>query len=138
MYPTYTAGVNNGLNMGSVVDIAVNIDGHRREFTGVPATGSVSTSTDYIITENKEAMISQVDSILQNREQTVNNIDRLKADVEDCKDILKKLNPSYAKEAAMDNALNELTARVNTMQSEFGDIKGDVKQVLSILTNENK
>lgn len=44
MYPTYTAGVSNGLNMGSVVDIAVTIDGKRKEFTNVSAIGNVSTS----------------------------------------------------------------------------------------------
>jgi hypothetical protein len=35
----------------------------------------------------------------------------------------------------MDNAISELKERVNTMQTEFGSIKGDVRQVLQILTN---
>jgi len=37
----------------------------------------------------------------------------------------------------MDNAIAELTERVNKIQDDFGGIKGDVKQVLSLLTSES-
>lgn len=135
MYPTYTPGVSNGMNMGSVLDIAVTIDGKRKEFTGVSSVNSVSTSTDFIITDSREAMISQVDSLLQDKQRTVDSIDTIKQEIVGLKEVLKGLNPSFAKETAMDNAISELKERVNTMQTEFGSIKGDVRQVLQILTN---
>ena len=134
MYPTYTPGVSNGMNMGSVLDI-VTIDGKRKEFTGVSSVNSVSTSTDFIITDSREAMVSQVDSLLQDKQRTVDNIDNTKQEIAGLKEVLKELNPSFAKETAMDNAISELKERVNTMQTEFGSIKGDVRQVLQILTN---
>ena len=135
-YPTYTAGVSNGMNMGSVVDITVSINDKKKEFAGVSALSSVSTSDSYIITDNKEAMISQVDNILQSRKKILNEISTYEDDIKKCQDLLKKLNPVYAKESAMDDAISELTDRVNSMQSEFGSIKGDVGQILNLLKNK--
>lgn len=135
-YPTYTVGASNGLNMGSVVDIVAIVDGKRKEFTNVPAMQGISTSENYIITDNREAMVSQIDTLMQNRQLAIDNIERYKQDVVDCKEALKTINPAYAKEAAMDSAIANLTERVNTIQSEFGNIKGDVGQILNILTNQ--
>jgi hypothetical protein len=59
-YPTsYT-----GTSLGPVVDITVTLNGVRKEFSGISATSSVSTSTDYIIADSKDTIITQVENIL--------------------------------------------------------------------------
>ena len=58
-------------------------------------------------------------------------------DSEQCKELLGKLNPQFAKDRAMDTALTELSSRVDSMQNEFVDIKGDVKKMLNLLTKKN-
>jgi len=45
----------------------------------------------------------------------VDNKEVYEKNVSDCKDILKNINPVYAKEAAMDTAITTLTQRVDTM-----------------------
>lgn len=37
----------------------------------------------------------------------------------------------------MDNALVDLSSRVDNMQSQFGDLKTDMKNILKLLTEKN-
>jgi hypothetical protein len=61
------------------------------------------------------------------------NIEKHKRNITQCEDILKKLNPSFAKEAAVDSAIGELNKRIDGMQTEFSGIKDDLKEVLGFL-----
>ena len=124
-------------NMGQSIDISVTMEGKKKEFSGIVANSSVSSSPEYIITDSKETMVPQVKNVLKNNEDIVNNYNIYNQNISECKNILKDLSPSFAKESAMDNAIAELTERVNKIQDDFGGIKGDVKQVLSLLTNES-
>lgn len=63
MYPTYNPSVSLGTNMQTVVDITLRIDDENKEFC-VPSNLSLHTYGDYTLSENKEAMISEVDSLL--------------------------------------------------------------------------
>ena len=63
MYPTFNPAVSLGTNMQRVVDITVRIGEEKKEFS-VPSDLSIHTYGDYTISENKEAMISEVDSLL--------------------------------------------------------------------------
>ena len=124
-------------NMGQSIDISVTMEGKKKEFSGIVANSSVSSSPEYIITDSKETMVPQVKNVLKNNEDIVNNYNIYNQNISECKNILKDLSPSFAKESAMDNAIAELTERVNKIQDDFGGIKGDVKKVLSLLTNES-
>lgn len=131
-----TNSILPGYTFGTL-EITVSIDGQKKEFTKVPASASVSNSPEYIIADNKETMLFQVNAIKDNSIKVLESIPRHESNVKECEEIAKKLNPEYAKSAAVDNAITQLTERVNNMQAEFGGIKGDVKQVLSILTSGN-
>ena len=85
MYPTYNPAVSLGTNMSTVVDLTVRVG------------------------ENKEAMISEVDSMLQDSKNVLDSIDKHKANVIACENILKELNPVYAKESERDSAISSLT-----------------------------
>lgn len=102
-------------NGGAIVDIAVTIDGVRREFSGVQANSSVSTSNSYVITDSKEAMINQLQNRFQNDMDCIGKHDWYVKDSEQCKELLARLNPQFAKEQAMDSTLSELASRVDSM-----------------------
>ena len=85
-------------NSVAIVDIAVTIDGVRKEFSGVQANSSVSTSNSYIITDSREAMVNQIQNRLQNDIDAIGKHDYYKSDAEQCKELLSKLNPQFAKE----------------------------------------
>lgn len=62
-------------------------------------------------------MISEVDSMLQNSKNVIESVDQHKQIIEQCESILRDLNPVYAKEQERDDAIEDLTAQVNNMQS---------------------
>lgn len=131
--PSFSYNFNNG----AIVDIVVTIDGQRKEFSGIQANSNVSTSNSYIITDSKEAMISQLQNRYQHDIDIMNKHEYYTKDADQCKELLGKLNPQFAKEQAMDDALTGLSQRVDEMQGEFGDIKTDMKRILQLLTDKN-
>ena len=115
MYPTYNPQVSLGTNMQTVVDIKTRIDDYTKEFV-VPSNLSVHTYGDYTISETKEAMISEVESTLKDLTDRIDNVDKYKEDAEVYKNILKDLNPVYAREQERDQAITELNTRVDSLQ----------------------
>ena len=115
MYPTYNPQVSLGTNMQTVVDITTRIDNESKEFC-VPSNLSLHTYGDYTLSENKEAMISEVDMLLKNSKDVIDSIDKHKKDITSYENILKELNPVYAKEAERDSAIGELSQRVDSIQ----------------------
>lgn len=116
MYPTYNPAVSLGTNMQRVVDITVRVDEDKREFC-VPSDLSIHTYGDYTLSESKEAMISEVDSLLQNSKDIVDSVDKHKENISAYQNILKELNPVYAKEQERDDAIDSLTQQVNGIHS---------------------
>ena len=116
MYPTYNPAVSLGTNMQRVVDITVRVDDDKKEFC-VPADLSIHTYGDYTLSESKEAMISEVDSLMKNSQDILDSIDKEKQNVAAYQNILKTLNPVYAKEQERDTAIESLTQQVDGIHS---------------------
>ena len=122
MYPTFNPAVSLGTNMQRVVDITVRIGEEKKEFS-VPSDLSIHTYGDYTISENKEAMISEVDSLLQNSKDVLDSVDKHKAAIDAYENILKTLNPVYAKEQERDSTIDKLTQQVTGMQSTLNRLE---------------
>jgi len=60
-------------------------------------------------------MISQIENLLQTNREIINNIEKTKKSITSYEDILKKINPVFAKESAMDSAIANLSSRVDSM-----------------------
>lgn len=117
MYKTYNPAVSFGTNMQTVVDIAVKVNNERKDIVGVPSNETVHSYGDYVVSETREAMISEIDAMLQNSKNIIESVDQHKRIITACEDILKKLNPVYAKEQQRDSAIEDLTNQVNSMQT---------------------
>ena len=116
MYPTFNPTASLGTNMQRVVDITVRVDDEKKEFC-VPCDLSIHTYGDYTLSENKEAMISEVDSLLQNSKDVLESVDKHKSDIAAYEKILGDLNPVYAKEQERNTRLDNLTQQVDSMQN---------------------
>lgn len=117
MYNSYNPAVSFGANLQTVVDIVVRMGNDRKEFVGIPSNGSIHSYGDYVLSENKEGMIQEVDAMLQNSKNVISSIDQHKQNISACEKILKSLNPVYAKEQERDEAIDTLTEQVNSMQN---------------------
>ena len=132
MYKTYNPAVSFGTNLQTVVDITVKVGNEKKEFVGIPSNGTIHSYGDYVISETKDGMIQEVDAMLQNSKSIVANVDQHKATIQACEDILKDLNPVYAKEQERDEAIDNLAQKVNNMQN----VLTRLESILTRSTNE--
>lgn len=82
-------------------------------------------------------MISEVDAMMQRSKDVLNSIDNHKKIITACESILKELNPVYAREQERDDAVVELTNKVNAMSNEFTSIKDSLSTIQTILSKSN-
>ena len=108
----------------NTVDLKVKIDDSIQEFIGIP---SINTIVSYnngkiVISETKQGIQNEVEGILQNSRNIVDNIDTYKENIETCEQILKKLNPQFAKDKERDERLLNLESRFDGVESKLDKI----------------
>lgn len=125
-YQTYTPNAVYGMNMETVVDISVRVDGEKREYKNVPSTSSVANfeQDHFVLADSKEAMISQVDMMKQESLNVVNGYERHKKLATEYDNVLKQLNPAFAKEADRDEAIADLKGQMNGLKDDINKILG--------------
>ena len=114
----YSVGVQN------TVDIKVKIEGDVQEFNSIPSINSIVSYNNgkIIISETKQGIQNEVESILSNSKQILNNIDNYKKNVEDCEEILKQLNPQFAIDKERDERLSNLENRFDGFEFKLDKI----------------
>lgn len=137
MYKTYDPTVSFGTNMQTVVDLQIKLGNEKKDFIGLPSNSTIHAFGDYVVSETREAMISEVDAMLQRSKDILDSVDNHKKLIAACEAILKELNPVYAREQERDEAIVDLTNKVNTMSSEFTSIKDSLSTIQHILSKSN-
>lgn len=116
----------NPYNVGpqNTVDLKVKIDGETQEFNSIPSINSIVSYNNgkLIISETKQGIQNEVESILSNSKQIVNNIENYKKNVIDCEEILKQLNPQFAIDKERDERLSNLENRFDSFESKLDKI----------------
>lgn len=112
----------------NTIDLKVNIDGTTYEYNQIPSSSSVVTYNNGKITisETKQGLQSEVEAKLNSSESIINNIDFYKQNIEDCKGILKQLNPQYAKDQERDSRLSNLEER-------FGGVEDRLDKIINMI-----
>ena len=120
-----------GQPMDMIVDIRVNIDGTSQEFKNIPANLSIANDGNIVISETKEAMSTEVDSMLSISKQILESVDYHKDVIEKCEQILKDLNPQFAKDKFQEEKINSLESRIGGVENTLGDIKDMLSKALN-------
>ena len=120
-----------GQPMDMIVDIRVNIDGTSQEFKNIPANLSIANDGNIVISETKEAMSTEVDSMLSISKQILESVDYHKDVIEKCEQILKDLNPQFAKDKLQEEKINSLESRIGGVENTLGDIKDMLSKALN-------
>lgn len=118
----------------TVVDVLVNVDGVESEFKQLPSNKSIF---DYeggtvIVSDDKNAINSEVESLLHYSQTILDNVDYHKKVVESCSSILTELNPQIAKERKHEEKINNLENKMLGIENTLSD----VKNILTQLTNK--
>lgn len=122
--PTNYTTFNPNNYMDTKVDINIKVDGSNIELKQLGSNLSIATDpiSGTIISETKELMSLEVDNIVQSSKRILENIPYHKKVINNGEDILKKLNPRYAKEQERDEDISNLKAKVGGMESKLDKI----------------
>lgn len=115
--------------MGTTIDLKVNIDGNVQDFSNIPSNNTIVSYNNgkFTISETKQGLSSEVESALQSRRQILNNIEQYKKDVVDYEEILKDLNPQFAKDKERDD-------RLNNLENKFEGVEQKLDKILNLVT----
>lgn len=108
----------------NTVDLKVKIDGETQEFNSIPSINSIVSYNNgkIIISETKQGIQNEVESILSNSRQIVSNINTYKKNITECESILKQLSPQFAIDKERDERLSNLENRFDSVESKLDKI----------------
>lgn len=114
----------------TTVDLKVKVDDNIQEFNNLPSINSIVTYNGgkLIISETKQAIQNEVETILNKSRQILDNIDTYKENISECETILKQLNPQFAKDKERDDRLLNLENRFDGVESKLDKIFDLIKK----------
>ena len=121
---------NNFLgNNGSTVDISVKVGNDIMDFKNVPSSQSTASYNNAFISETKELMSNEVDNLLQGSRSIIDSVPYHTNVITSCEEILKNLNPQFAKEKERDEDISNLKTKI-------GGIESKMDQILTLLSKD--
>ena len=93
------------------------------EFQKIPTNQELFSYPNAVISDKKEAILSEVESMMQSSRQIVDSVPYHQSVVESCDEILKQLNPQFAKEKQQEEKITALESMVGSLKNDIGDIK---------------
>lgn len=129
----HTNGFMNNFSNAMVVDLKVNIDGSIYDYNSIPSSNSIISYNNGKITlsETKQGLQSEVETIISNSKQVINNIDTYKQNIIEGEKILKELSPQFAKDKERDD-------RLDSLESKFEGVENKIDKILTALTTKEK
>ena len=114
----------------ATVDLKVKVDDSIQEFNNLPSINNIVTYNNgkIIISETKQGIQNEVETILTNSKNILDNIDTYKQNVEECEIILKQINPQFAKDKERDDRLQSLENRFDGVESKLDKIFDLIKK----------
>ena len=122
-YPTYTPGQPFGQQPEMLVDVKVKCGEEVMDFQKLPANGEVFSYPNAIVSDKKEAIMSEVEAMLQNSRHVIESVGYHESVIRNCDDILKQLNPQFAKEKQQEEKIGSLETEVKSLKGDLHDIK---------------
>ena len=116
---------------GMVMKLSIKINGNVAEYNNVPSVATIVSYNNgkFIIAETKQSIQSEVESTLHNANYIIEHIEDYKSQITQCEEVLKELNPQYAKDKARDE-------EIANIKSEVAGIKTNIDKILAAVTNK--
>lgn len=119
-----------GFNNQTSVDLKVKIDDSIQEFNSIPSINSLVTYNNgkVVISETKQGIQNEVEGILQTSRNILDNVDTYKDNVQECENILKQINPQFARDKERDDKLENLETKFKGFESKLDELLNLIKQ----------
>lgn len=115
------------------LDVKVSIDGQEYEFNKLPSEQSTFSygSNSAVISDSREGIISEIEAYRTRSAKILDEVDLHKKIVNDCDDMLRKLNPQLKKEAEQAEEIANLKRGMADLRDDMTDIKGMLTKALN-------
>lgn len=125
---------NNGFTpqpMETVVDVKVKLNDEEVDFKQLPANGQIANDKNLVVSDNKEAMSAEVDTMLRQSKAILESVDYHKKVVDSCEGMLLQLNPQIAKEREQTEKISKLEGKVSGMEGKLDKMMGLLQQAIN-------
>lgn len=115
------------------LNLKVKVDGNVIDYPEVPRNGSVMSYNNgsTTICETKQGLITELENTLQQTKQILASRPKYEKIVSDCEELLKEINPVFAKDKERDDRIDSLDTKVTSME-------GKLDRILNVLSSNNK
>lgn len=112
-----------------VVDVTVKINDNSVILQKLPSNLDIADQgTTMVVTTSREAMNAEVDALRQKSISIINSIDYHKKIVEDCENLLQKLNPEFAEQKQQKQEIDLLKTQMSEMMVSMQELMAQLKE----------
>lgn len=115
---------SNFNNVNSSIKIKVKVDGEIKEYPEVIPSQSVMSYNNgsLILSETIHGIQTEIENIHKRDKQILANREYYEKEIVECENIMKDLNPQFAKDKERDDRINGLDTKVTSMESKLDKI----------------
>ena len=126
-----TFSATNYMPNGSLM-LKVKVDGNTIDYPEIPRNGSVASYNNgsTFVCDSKQTASTQIEIILQETKEILSKKSYYEQLEKDCEDVLKTLNPIFAKDKERDDRINGLDSKVTSMETKLD-------KILNVLSNNS-
>lgn len=124
-------------NFDTTVDVKVKVGEQQLNFEKLPSTAQIANSgtNGVVVSDSRDAMCAEVDSMLRQAKGILESVDYNKAVVESCDEIIAKLNPQIAKDKQQEQDISNLKSDMNGVKGTLSEIKSLLSDALKLSKN---
>lgn len=111
-----------------VVDVKVKVGEDNLEFKQLGASLSIANSGNVVVSDSKEAMSAEVESLLRSSKQIIESIPYHENVIIACDSMLRELNPQFAKE-------KEQEEKIGALEERMGNIDDKLNKMFDLLSD---
>jgi len=121
-----------------VVDIVVKVNNQDITYQKIPANLDIAdfNNSNIVLSDNREAMNSEISSLKQKSIAIINSIDFHKEMISNCDKILSELNPEFAEKQQQQLEINSLKTQMGEMAKSITELMSMNKKLISQLNKE--
>ena len=117
-----------------IVDITVRVNENTVTLQKLPANLDVADqgiNGNMVITTSREAMNAEIDSLRQKSLSVINSVEYHQKLVQDCEQLLQRLNPEFAEQ-------KQQKQEIDLLKQQMSDMMGSMRELMAQLKENNK
>lgn len=124
-------------NYTGSLDIKVKADDQEYELKQLPYNQIIANNGSLIISENLDSILNEVRKLKTDSEDKINNHDYYIQTAQDCDEILKKYDKSYAKEQQRQEEIDNLKQQNKDLKNQISAMAQSLSNIEKLLSVKN-